>query len=171
MEVANRDHVTETRSDPLDLPNRLTSNHDRPGRTADQDASGQRRNENAAAVWTVESLVWGRNRGACYPHRRCNCRRYRKYAELASICCDLDDPFLVWTSTDLDPMVLPDEVAARKMINFHMEQLFWHHSAFHGPTFADQCEIYWRSGTVVHRLWMALYSAVLAVRISSVWSG
>ncbi|KAH8898033.1 hypothetical protein GQ53DRAFT_454101 [Thozetella sp. PMI_491] len=119
--------------------------------------------ENAANVWGVESLVWGRNRGACYPHRQqCHCRLYRSYAELASINCDMDDQSLIWVPVEVDPAVFPDEVTSRKMMAFHMKNIWWHHTTTHGPTFLKQCEIFWRSGTVIHPLWVALYLAITA---------
>ncbi len=48
--------------------------------------------QNALTMRRVESLAWGRNSGACFPHRRCDCPKIRKYSELASINADLDSP-------------------------------------------------------------------------------
>lgn len=117
----------------------------------------------AATVKCLESLAWGRNAGACYPHRRCNCTRYRKYSELASINCDLASPTLQWAPVNIDSAILLSAQDDRKLITFHLEHLWWHHNALHSPTFLEQCEIFWSLGTAVHPLWAALYLSITCV--------
>jgi len=119
--------------------------------------------QNAISMRRVESLVWSRNSGACYPHRRCDCPKLRKYSELASIIADMDNHTLRWSPTGADPSVLPSVSDARKIIQFHVDHLWWHHNTFHAPTFLAQCEIFWSSGAAVHPLWAALYLSVLCV--------
>ncbi|CRK36209.1 hypothetical protein BN1708_006978 [Verticillium longisporum] len=124
--------------------------------------------QSAATLRCLESLAWGRFTGPCYPHRRCNCMRYRTYAELASVNCDTRDVYLQWSPTNIDPKILlPNNYARRLVKDFHMQHLWWHHNGFHSDTFLEQCEIFWTSGAVVHPLWMALY---LAVTCTSLWS-
>ncbi|EGY14397.1 uncharacterized protein VDAG_05561 [Verticillium dahliae VdLs.17] len=120
--------------------------------------------QSAATLRCLESLAWGRFTGPCYPHRRCNCMRYRTYAELASVNCDTRDVYLQWSPTNIDPKILlPNNDARRLVKDFHMQHLWWHHNGFHSDTFLEQCEIFWTSGAVVHPLWMALYLAVTCV--------
>lgn len=119
--------------------------------------------KNAATMRCLESLCWGRTTGQCFPHRRCNCSRYRKYSELASINCDLSSPILQWVSANVDLGVLLPIQDSRKLIKFHMDCLWWHHNTFHSLTFLEQCEVFWTRGTVVHGLWTALYLAISCV--------
>ncbi len=119
--------------------------------------------DNAASMRTLESLVWGRNSGSCYPHRRCTCHNYRSYSEMASICCDTDDSKLNWTIIEQDPSLFLPESDARRVLQFHVDYLWWHHNAFYLPAFIKQCEIFWTAGTAVHPLWTALYLSVLSV--------
>lgn len=117
----------------------------------------------AATVKCLESLAWGRNSGSCYPHRRCNCPRYRSYCELASITCDLANPMLQWAPVNIDPSILLSSEDDRKLMRFHVEQLWWHHNTLHSTTFLEQCEVFWTLGTAVHPLWLALYLSITCV--------
>jgi hypothetical protein len=60
--------------------------------------------------------------------------------------------------------LLSPDVGA-KVLRFHLDHVHWHHNAFHAPTFVEQCEQFWQTGTVDHPLWMALYYSVFSVTI------
>ncbi|CAK7220330.1 hypothetical protein SCUCBS95973_004122 [Sporothrix curviconia] len=118
-----------------------------------------------------EVLAWGCCSQLCYPHRRCRCYQSRRYSELASINCDAAwvgrQAMSMSIALGVDTDVLPPTVVARQVVQFHMDHLRWHHSAFHGPTFLAQCEQFWSTGTADHPLWLALYFAVCSV---SLWT-
>lgn len=63
---------------------------------------------------------------------------------------------------------LPTAVDAQKLISFHISHLTWHHNCFHGPTFLEQCELFWRTGRCDHPLWIALYLSVLSYTVNSI---
>jgi hypothetical protein len=127
-----------------------------------------------AATVTLESLAWGRHYGGCYPHRRCNCYSYRTSSEIISIRSDLSDPasnFVnpassITTTLTSDTGVLPSIQDSVKLVKFHISHLAWHHGLLHTPTFLEQCELFWSTGTYRHPLWLALYLSVLTVRAS-----
>lgn len=124
----------------------------------------QKQTESAAAVRAAESIVWGRNSGSCFPHRRCQCPSHRNYSEISSINCDPAWPGLRLMPVEIDPTMLPTPSEARKIIQFHIEHLLWHHNVIHSTTFLEQCELFWSSGTANHPLWGALYLAIMSVR-------
>lgn len=117
----------------------------------------------ASELRTIELLAWGRHGGTCYPHRTCQCRSVRPYAEITSINVDPQWSGMQKSLYTLPPhLTLPTE-QAREMMRFHFEYILWHHNVFHAPTFLEQCEDFWTHGTVTHPLWMALYLSVSAV--------
>ncbi len=116
------------------------------------------------AIRTLESQVWCRQSSSCYPHRReCKCTFYMGYSELASITSDLGSSQLKWTYYQADASIFLTTSEARKVIEFHVEHLWWHHNALYSRTFLDQCEKFWASGIIVHPLWLALYLSILGV--------
>lgn len=116
------------------------------------------------AVRTLESQVWSRRSTSCYPHRRgCSCRQHRSYSEMASINCDMTDSMLQWKPHFADPLLYLNTADARKIVEFHISHLWWHHNATHASTFLSQCNIFWNTGTIVHELWAALYLSILGV--------
>lgn len=69
----------------------------------------------------------------------------------------------------LEPLVpMPMAIDAQRLVKFHISHLTWHHNAFHGPTFLEQCELFWRTGTCDHPLWIALYLSVLSSTVNSI---
>ncbi|CAK7219940.1 hypothetical protein SEUCBS140593_004064 [Sporothrix eucalyptigena] len=123
---------------------------------------------NKASILTAfEFLAWGRYSQTCFPHRRCRCYQNRRYSELASINCDVAWIGRQAMSLHVDPDVLLPPDVASKVIQFHMDHLRWHHNAFHGPTFLEKCQQFWRTGTADHPLWLALYFSICSV---SLWT-
>lgn len=119
--------------------------------------------QHASRVKTVEFLVWGRHSGSCFPHRGCQCRSIRPYAEIVSINTDPG-----WSGIQRVPAEIPLSTwipveKARALIRLHFDHILWHHSVFHAPTFLAQCEDFWTSGSVQHPLWKALYLSVMTV--------
>jgi hypothetical protein len=49
-----------------------------------------------------------------------------------------------------------------------LSHLAWHHNCFHGPTFLEQCELFWATGKFDEPLWQALYFSVLSSTVSSI---
>lgn len=122
-------------------------------------------NTDPPLLTAIEHLAWGRNSAGCYPHRRCACQYRRDSPELLSMN---GGPFQIHGSV-LESMVhLPKVTDAQKLIRFHVGHLTWHHNCFHGPTFLEQCELFWRTGRCDHALWMALYFSVLSCTVNSI---
>lgn len=59
---------------------------------------------------------------------------------------------------------------AKKLVQFHVDHLVWHHNCLHSPTFLEQCRIFWETGQSVHSLWRALYLSVLGATIFAISS-
>lgn len=142
-----------------------TTSHETPSDVGGNQSSEVDKDKDTATMVTIlEYLAWGRHYGACYPHRSCSCHARRSPSELISINSDpttrssVCHPLL-----PLDPSVLPSAEVSSRMVNFHISQVAWHHNSIHSPTFLEQCENYWTTGTCDHPLWMALYCSVLSV--------
>ncbi|KAJ5810455.1 uncharacterized protein N7503_002673 [Penicillium pulvis] len=113
----------------------------------------------------IEHLAWGRNAAGCFPHRRCGCQYRRDSPELLS----MNSGSFQFYGSSLEPLIqLPRTVDAQSLINFHIGHLTWHHNSFHGPTFLEQCELFWKTGRCDHPLWIALYFSVLSCTINSI---
>jgi hypothetical protein len=119
--------------------------------------------ESVPKIDTIEFLAWGRHTGKCFPHRTCECRSIRPYAEIVSINADLGWSGIRRTPYELLPTARLSQREARWLVKFHLDYILWHHNVFHAPTFLMQCEEFWTAGTVHHPLWAALYLSVLAV--------
>ena len=138
---------------------------------ATHDDSAADMDNNAGILKSVEFLAWGRRSEACYPHRRCNCYMHRSYSEMVSINCDPEWPGRQMSSASADVVAeLPSAADARRIVQFHMDHVLWHHSGIYAPRFLEQCETFWQSGLVDHQLWLAVYLAVLSVRFPSMHS-
>lgn len=113
----------------------------------------------------IEHLAWGRNSAGCFPHRRCRCQYRREFPRLLPTN---NGDFQLSGST-LEPLIaLPKITDAQKLIRFHISHLTWHHNCFHGATFLEQCELFWKTGTCDHPLWIALYLSVLSCTVNSI---
>lgn len=123
-------------------------------------------NQHASRVKTVEFLAWGRHSGSCFPHRSCQCRSIRPYAEITSINTDPGWAGIQRTSAEIPLSTWIPAEKARALIQLHFDHILWHHSVFHAPTFLAQCEDFWTSGLVTHPLWKALYLSVITVSSS-----
>jgi hypothetical protein len=119
--------------------------------------------ESGPKIDTIEFLAWGRHTGKCFPHRTCDCRSIRPYAEIVSINADLGWAGIRRTPYELPQTALLAQSEARWLVQFHLNYILWHHNVFHARTFLMQCEEFWTAGTVHHPLWAALYLSVLAV--------
>ncbi|KAJ5952339.1 uncharacterized protein N7479_010752 [Penicillium vulpinum] len=116
----------------------------------------------SSLLTAIEHLAWGRNSAGCFPHKTCACQ-YRKDS-LQS----LSSPLL---ADGLNPGLnssFPSTSDAQKLIKFHLCHLAWHHNCIHGPTFLEQCELFWESGKFDDPLWQALYFSVLTSTVSSI---
>lgn len=103
----------------------------------------------------IEGLAWGRHQCHRYPHR--DCLRF----EAPNVV-----PTRGLLSSDL-LNALPDVPTARRMVDFHLRMLAWNHNVLHVPTFSEQCEKFWSTGSVKDGQWLALYCSVLS---ASAWS-
>lgn len=122
-------------------------------------------NTDPPLLTAIEHLAWGRNSAGCYPHRRCGCQYARDNPETLSTN---SASFQIFGSA-LESMVdFPRITDAQKLVKFHVYHIAWHHNCFHGPTFLQQCEVFWASGRCDHPLWIALYFAVLSCTINSI---
>ncbi|KAJ9156228.1 C6 zinc finger domain containing protein [Pleurostoma richardsiae] len=172
--------ILTKRLDSVETDNDILSSSQHPERVPENDGTESRRlsntaevavdkvqTDNASILTAVEFLAWGRNIRACYPHRACTCYQHRRYSELVSINSDPS-----WLGRIAMPVHLEEDIlipvgSARKVIDFHLTNIHWHHNAFHCSTFLHKCEQFWLSGTVDHPLWLALYFAVSSV---SLWT-
>ncbi|KAJ9157219.1 Monooxygenase, FAD-binding [Pleurostoma richardsiae] len=57
---------------------------------------------------------------------------------------------------------------ARKLVQFHLQYLAWHHNCLHAPTFMEECDVFWGTGRCVHPLWLAVYLCVLSVTVFAI---
>ncbi|KAJ3497583.1 hypothetical protein NLG97_g1792 [Lecanicillium saksenae] len=131
-------------------------------------ASPEAASSPSLAVRTLESQIWSRQSTSCYPHRSgCSCPHHRSYTELVSINCDMSSPMIQWASVFVDPALYLPTADARKVVQFHISYLWWHHNALHAPTFLSQCNIFWSTGQVTHRIWLSLYLSVIS---STLWT-
>ncbi|KAH8195107.1 hypothetical protein TruAng_010727 [Truncatella angustata] len=105
---------------------------------------------------TLEHLAWGRVSGNCFPHKNCRCE-HRSH----------DVPPLD-TGLAYNLLSLPNSDHARKLVDFHLQYLAWHHNCLHGPTFRDECDGFWRTGRPPHPLWLALYCSVISATVFAV---
>lgn len=117
------------------------------------------------SLTSIEHLAWGRNSAGCFPHRRCECQFRRNTPEQLSMN---SGNFHFFGSSLGSELQLPMTLDAKALVKFHIRHLMWHHNSFHGPTFLEQCELFWRTGTCDHPLWMALYFAVLSCTVNSI---
>ncbi|KAJ6779818.1 hypothetical protein PWT90_01510 [Aphanocladium album] len=133
-----------------------------------EDASPEASWSPSLAVRTLESQIWSRQSTSCYPHRGgCSCPRHRSYTELVSINCDISSPMIQWVSVLVDPALYLANTDARKVVEFHINYLWWHHNALHAPTFLSQCNMFWNTGQVTHKMWLSLYISVIS---STLWT-
>lgn len=121
--------------------------------------------EMANSVAVLENLAWGRHYGGCYPHRGCVCYIHRSQSELDSINADPGRMRGLYTASLRDCGIGLTDNEARKLVQFHIEYITWHHNAVHSLTFMAQCEIFWKTGRHEHPLWVALYLSVLSVSL------
>ncbi|CDZ98349.1 Zn(2)-C6 fungal-type DNA-binding domain [Phaffia rhodozyma] len=60
---------------------------------------------------------------------------------------------------------LPTEEIGRKLVQWDMDMVAWHHCAYHAPTFAAECDAFWAEGATgeveVNTAWLALFYGVL----------
>ncbi|KAI1370208.1 hypothetical protein F4677DRAFT_458029 [Hypoxylon crocopeplum] len=114
----------------------------RSGLDEDEESS----NDNDGLALTLEYLAWGRN---------------YKHDDFASKDGLTPSSSMVSPTTTY-PVDVPSVSWARKLVSFHIEFLCWHHNSIHSPTFLDQCESFWESGTIAEPLWLALYFSILS---------
>ncbi|KAJ5895396.1 hypothetical protein N7495_007087 [Penicillium taxi] len=113
----------------------------------------------------IEHLAWGRNSAGCFPHRRCGCQYRRETPRQLSMN---SEEFRIHGSSLESIVFVPKAADAEKLVKFHIGHISWHHNCFHGPTFLDQCDVFWKTGRCDHPLWMALYFSVLSCTVNSI---
>ena len=106
----------------------------------------------------IEGLAWGRHQCHSYPHTHC---RQFKRPKSASGVVGLNIP------PDVLEEAFPSAPVARKLVDYHVQNLGWYHNVLHTTTFVEQCERFWNDGTATHEQWMAVYCAVLS---SAAWT-
>ncbi|KAJ5423855.1 Monooxygenase FAD-binding [Penicillium cf. griseofulvum] len=118
----------------------------------------------SSLLTAIEHLAWGRNSAGCFPHRTCSCQ-YRKDG-LQSLS-GTSPSLLHGPNLELNS-AFPSSRDAQKLVKFHLCHLAWHHNCIHGPTFLEQCELFWETGKFDDPLWQALYFSVLSSTVSSI---
>ncbi|KAI2732355.1 transcriptional regulator family: Fungal Specific TF [Penicillium roqueforti] len=118
----------------------------------------------SSLLTAIEHLAWGRNSAGCFPHRTCSCQ-YRKDG-LQSLSGT--SPLPVYDPSPELRSFFPNATDAQKLIKFHLCHVAWHHNCIHGPTFLEQCELFWETGKFDDPLWPALYLSVLSSTVSSI---
>lgn len=104
----------------------------------------------------IEGLAWGRHQCHSYPHS--DCRQF-KPLKSASEAAPLVFPNVL--------EALPSVSLARRLVDYHIQNLCWYHNVLHAPTFLHQCEGFWNEGITTHDQWIAVYCAVLS---SAAWT-
>ncbi|KAJ5997633.1 hypothetical protein N7522_009293 [Penicillium canescens] len=118
----------------------------------------------SSLLTAIEHLAWGRNSAGCFPHRNCACQYRKNGQQLVSSNGSIQGDGL---PLGLNPN-LPRIINAQKLVKFHICHVAWHHDCFHGPTFLEQCEMFWETGRYDDPLWLALYYSVLSSTVSSI---
>lgn len=114
----------------------------------------------ASLVTALDHLAWGRSFGSCYLHCQCTCHHHKAFNDSRSSTAVYFGSY----RSDMNPsIVLPSVDDARKLVNFYISHIAWHHKCLHSPTFLEQCEVFWQSGNCVDPFWMTLYLSVLNV--------
>lgn len=88
-------------------------------------------NTDTPVLTAIEHLAWGRSGSGCFPHRRCPCQHRRDSPELLSTN---GGPFQIQGSVLEGIVHVPEASVARKLIDFHVSHLAWHHNCFHGES-------------------------------------
>lgn len=144
-------------STPDDAPTSRRSSDGVAGHVA-QTVSTDVREADASILTALEYLAWGRSSGGCYPHISCACRLNGSLTDTQGVVKTVG---LLGTFAS----ALPSPSDARRLVEFHLRHIAWHHNCLHGPTFLRQCEAFWADGRYDHPLWGALYLSVLSVNI------
>ncbi|KAJ5496915.1 hypothetical protein N7463_008902 [Penicillium fimorum] len=173
QKIRNRVFRLETGQDPAEsdvsntpsAPPESSTTEDRaPGKASLGVTDNTSNQIDSSLLTAIEHLAWGRNSAGCFPHRTCSCQ-YRKDG-LQSLSGT--SPFLAHgPSLELNS-AFPSSTDAQKLIKFHLCHLAWHHNCIHGPTFLEQCELFWVTGKFDDPLWQALYFAILSSTVSSI---
>ncbi|KAJ5580074.1 uncharacterized protein N7459_006059 [Penicillium hispanicum] len=122
-------------------------------------------NTDPPLLTAIEHLAWGRNSAGCFPHRRCGCQYRRDSPEQLS----MNSGAFQFRGSTLESLLrIPKPIDARKLIDFHLNYVTWHHNCFHRATFLEQCELFWKTGRCDHPLWIALYLSVLSCTVNSI---
>lgn len=108
----------------------------------------------APILSALEYMAWGRNFSGCYPHFACHCRHRQGLAPAITQSQGQD-------SARSNPH-LPSPADARRLIDFHLLYLVWHHNCLHSVSFLETCERFWQTGDCPTQ-WLALYVSVLSV--------
>ncbi|KAL1303769.1 hypothetical protein AAFC00_007108 [Neodothiora populina] len=135
--------------------------------------SAEPKNTDASILTALEYMAWGRSFGGCYPHRTCACHHHyngRSGGSTSSssiLTSTGNTSFPTAQSRSLQRLVLglPDAAVAKRLVEFHLKHLAWHHNCLHSAAFLETCEAFWRSGGTwsnEHPQWLALYLAVLS---------
>lgn len=104
----------------------------------------------------IEGLAWGRHQCHSYPHT--HCRQFKRPKSASGVALHLPPDVLE---------ALPSVPVARRLVDYHIQNLGWYHNVLHTPTFLHQCERLWSDGTETHDQWIAVYCAVLS---SAAWT-
>lgn len=89
---------------------------------------------------SLEFMVWGRQRDTIMPSTMISLRG----------CIE-------------NSILSPQQ--ASEIIEYHYRWLAWTHNFIHWPRFREECQLYWNDGLVKEKAWLALYYAVLCVRL------
>ena len=148
----------------VDLGNRSSTSVDeqlisqRNTSRANQAVPSETKETDASILTALEYMAWGRSFAGCYPHFACACHHRRA----------LDVSTGGSESRSLDKLTssLPRICDARRLVQFHIRHLVWHHNCLHSSTFWEQCEEFWQNGRYDHPQWLASYLAVLSVSLT-----
>lgn len=118
----------------------------------------------SSLLTAIEHLAWGRNSAGCFPHRTCACQYRKDGLQSLSEKSSFSDNIHSLGMSSAFPRISD----AQKLVKFHLCHLIWHHNCIHGPTFLEQCELFWKTGKYDDPLWQSLYFAVLSSTVSSI---
>lgn len=124
------------------------------GTSTDSSFFIEQKDTDAFILNALEYMAWGRSSSGCYPHRTCSCAHNRGLHTSSFVSSD---------SSLLANLPRPAE--ARRLVEFHLRHITWHHNCLHSTTFLEQCESFWETEKLEHPLWLALYLSVLSVSL------
>jgi hypothetical protein len=86
----------------------------------------------APILSALEYMAWGRSFSGCYPHFACHCRHRQV------IATNIADSRVRSSAHYAEH--LPSPANARRLVDFHLLYLAWHHNCLHSVSFLETCK-------------------------------